>query len=457
MDEANDPLVERSKTRVGRTLKDKWRLDELIGVGGMAAVYSATHLNNGKKVAIKMLHAELSIDPEVRDRFLKEGRAANKVEHPGAVEVSDDDTAEDGAVFLVMELLDGETLASRLERGSLKLDEALRIAAQIAGALAAAHEKGIVHRDLKPENIFVTGDGHVKILDFGLAKIIRPTPDDTDVTAQLEMPGTTPGTILGTVGYMSPEQVRGAADIDGRSDIFAIGVMMYRVLAGTYPFDGASDAQIAVAIANKTAVNLRVHRPELPGSLVAVVMKALAKRPQDRFASAEELGCALEPFCNVATSPLARASSHPSSLTSVTVRGLTSPTLGALPRSSAPRRGRWLAIGALGALLVLVSLALPLVGARSAAPARFAVDPIPIGATPPPPPPAAPSALVVQTPVIVIAPATVAAPATAGSSAPVASKVSPPVHKGLDRRPKNLPAQATPAASVAPNDDPLHL
>src|SRR5688572_8798492 len=177
MDQPNDPVAERARQRVGVTLKEKWTLDELVGVVGMAAVYSATH-RNGMRVAVKMLHTELSVDPEVRSRFLREGYLANKVDHAGAVAVLDDETAEDGAVFLVMELLEGETLAHRFERKArtLLIEEVLLIADKVLDILAAAHDKHIVHRDIKPDNIFLTRAGDVKVLDFGIARLREMSP-----------------------------------------------------------------------------------------------------------------------------------------------------------------------------------------------------------------------------------------------------------------------------------------
>src|SRR5690606_30373931 len=154
MSDADDPLVQRAKARVGSVLNDKWTLNALLGVGGMAAVYAGTHRNK-KRGAVKLLHAELSHEPSVRERFLREGYVANTVDHPGAVRVDDDDVTEDGAAFLVMELLEGETLDGRAQRkgGRLPVEEVLPIADQLLDTLTAAHGKGIVHRDLKPENL----------------------------------------------------------------------------------------------------------------------------------------------------------------------------------------------------------------------------------------------------------------------------------------------------------------
>jgi len=208
MQESKDPLVERSRERVGITLKDKWTLDALLGVGGMAAVYSATH-RNGMRVAVKMLHPELSLNPEVRTRFLREGYVANRVEHSGAVTVLDDDANDDGAVFLVMELLDGETLAHRFERKarSLGVPQILLIADQVLDVLVAAHEKQIVHRDIKPDNIFLTRSGSVKLLDFGIARL-RELSSQSSATRS--------GSTMGTPAYMAPEQVRARSRLGHR-------------------------------------------------------------------------------------------------------------------------------------------------------------------------------------------------------------------------------------------------
>jgi eukaryotic-like serine/threonine-protein kinase len=193
-----DPLLMRARARVGTTLRSKWRLDVLLGIGGMAAVYAGTH-RNGSRAAVKLLHPELSTNPLVKDRFVREGLAANAVGHNGAVKVIDDDVAEDGSLFLVTELLDGETLEERRVRlgGTLDEDETLSATEQLLDVLVAAHANGIVHRDLKPENIFLTRSGQVKILDFGIARL-RELSTPTRATQT--------GTTMGTPAFMAPEQ-----------------------------------------------------------------------------------------------------------------------------------------------------------------------------------------------------------------------------------------------------------
>ncbi|WP_394844601.1 serine/threonine protein kinase [Pendulispora brunnea] len=216
---------EAAQMRVGMLLRGKWRLERVLGVGGMAAVYAARH-RNGNRVAVKMLHASFASDAQIRTRFLREGYAANKVEHPGAVRVLDDDTAEDGAPFLVMELLEGYSLDRALQDGPLTVGEALRVTRRVLEVLMAAHERGIVHRDIKPENVFVTEPGgEVKILDFGIARLHEATGGTTG--------GTLGGMVLGTPAFMPPEQARGRwEEVDGQSDVWAVGATLMTLLAG---------------------------------------------------------------------------------------------------------------------------------------------------------------------------------------------------------------------------------
>jgi serine/threonine-protein kinase len=284
MDEANDPLVERSKQRVGRTLKDKWRLDELIGVGGMAAVYSATHTNNGKRVAVKMLHTELAVGSgEIKNRFLREGRVANKVQHPGAVEVIDDEVDDDGTVFLVMELLDGETLAHRFERKarSLVIEEVLLVADQVLDVLTAAHEKQIVHRDIKPDNIFLTRTGGVKLLDFGIARL-RELSTESSATRS--------GSTMGTPAYMAPEQARARWDeVDARTDLWAVGATMFKLLTGRVVHVADTVNEQLLAAMTQPAPPIGTLAPTVPIPVVEVVDKALAFDKADRWGDARKM------------------------------------------------------------------------------------------------------------------------------------------------------------------------
>src|SRR5262245_20561574 len=228
----------------------------LLGAGGMGEVYRARDPRLGREVAIKVLPAGLSTDAERLRRFQQEACAAGMLNHPNVLVVYDLGMNE-GSPYIVSELLSGETLRERLRQGALPLREATQYALQIARGLAAAHDKGIVHRDLKPENLFITKDGTVKILDFGLAKLkAESVAGATDTQSPTFIRITDPGAVLGTVGYMSPEQVRGE-DADHRSDLFALGSILYEMLSGKPAFGGASAADMMSAI-------LRDEPPELP-------------------------------------------------------------------------------------------------------------------------------------------------------------------------------------------------
>lgn len=279
----DDDLTLAARKRVGRTLRQKWRLDALIGTGGMAAVYAATH-RNGNRAAVKVLHDELSAVGEIKSRFLREAYVANKVAHPGAVRVIDDDTDEDGTSFLVMDLLEGETLAQRLEKRSKRLfaAEVCKIADAVLDVLGAAHEKSIVHRDVKPENVFLTKDGGTRLLDFGFARVLDAAQQSSALTGVR--------TTLGTPAFMPPEQAAGKwSEVDGRSDLWALGATMFFALSGEHVHEGESLADVLVAAATKPARSLRLVAPHLPSSVVAVVERALAFEKPMRWPNARAM------------------------------------------------------------------------------------------------------------------------------------------------------------------------
>ncbi|MEB2324780.1 MAG: serine/threonine-protein kinase, partial [Sorangiineae bacterium] len=277
-----DPTQLRARHRVGTTLRDKWRLDALLGVGGMAAVYAGTH-RNGSRGALKLLHAELSVDPHVRARFLKEGYAANKVEHPGVVRVLDDDVTEDGSLFMVMELLDGESLEARRERlgGRLTSEEVLSIADQLLDVLAAAHDRGIIHRDIKPENVFLTRDGTIKVLDFGIARLRElSTPSQA----------TRSGSTMGTPAFMSPEHARGLWDeVDARSDLWSVGASLFELLTGKLVHDGRTTNEQLLSAMTQPARPLASVLPGAHPALAALVDTALAFDKDRRFTDARAM------------------------------------------------------------------------------------------------------------------------------------------------------------------------
>jgi eukaryotic-like serine/threonine-protein kinase len=259
-------------------LRGKWTLDRLLDTGGMASVFAATH-RNGSRVAIKLLHASLSKQEDLRSRFLREGYVANKVGHPGAVSIVDDDETEDGAVFLVMELLEGESLDARLKRdGRIPAREALRIADGVLDVLIAAHQRGIVHRDIKPGNIFLTRDRKVKVLDFGLARVRESAFQEKQ---------TRDGVVMGTVNYMSPEQARGkTANIDARTDLFAVGATIFTALTGAHIHEGHSAMDRMISAASMPVRSLSVLLPDAHPALVQLVDRALAFERDHRWPNA---------------------------------------------------------------------------------------------------------------------------------------------------------------------------
>lgn len=271
---------------IGTTLSH-YQVLEKLGAGGMGVVYRARDPRLGREVAVKVLPPSFSADAKRLHRFEQEARAAGMLNHPNVLAIYDVGTHE-GSPYLVSELLEGETLRARLGAGALPLSKVFDYAVQIAMGLAAAHEKGIVHRDLKPENLFLTRDGRVKILDFGLAKLAHPEREDRTDAPTLPR-NTEPGVALGTVGYMSPEQVRGQ-DADARSDLFAVGAIVYEMLTGRRAFQRETKVETMNAILSEDPPESTDASP----GLTRLVRRCLEKRPEERFQSARDLGFALE-------------------------------------------------------------------------------------------------------------------------------------------------------------------
>ncbi len=258
-----------------------------IGAGGMGEVFVARDPKLGRKVAIKLLPARMATDRDTLARFTQEARSASALNHPNIVTIHEVGATDD-APYIVMEYVDGRDLRTLIAEGAMPVRQVLDIATQIADGLAAAHERGIVHRDLKPENIMVTRDGgYVKILDFGLAKVIGPTPEG-EHTIQLEMPGTMPGTILGTVGYMSPEQATGKR-LDFRSDLFAFGAILHELSTGEPAFNGETAIDTLSAILHHEPPSVMKMNPRVPVQLADIIRRLLAKAPDDRYASTRDL------------------------------------------------------------------------------------------------------------------------------------------------------------------------
>jgi hypothetical protein len=279
-----DEQTRNAKARIGQTLGDRWHLDALLGIGGMAAVYAATH-RNGKRVAMKLLHPELCRNAELKQRFLDESYAANRVGHQAAVSVLDDGVSEEGGVVLVMDLLEGETLEARIRRyGRLAPHEVLAVTDALLDVLAAAHEKEIVHRDVKPDNIFITREGVVKLLDFGIARMIRPGRPRT----------TQFGAAVGTPAFMPPEQARGRWEpLDGRTDIWAVGATMFCALTGRQVHEGETTNEELLLAMTQAAPSVGEIAPQLPRELVRIVDRALAFDKEDRWPSARAMQVAI--------------------------------------------------------------------------------------------------------------------------------------------------------------------
>ncbi len=330
----------RTETRLG-----PYEIISALGAGGMGEVYRARDTRLNRDVAIKVLPASFSCDPQRLRRFEQEANAAAALNHPNLLAVHDTGQ-QDGSPYIVSELLDGTTLRERLRSGPLPVRKAVDYGQQIACGLAAAHDKGIIHRDLKPENIFVTSDGRVKILDFGLAKLTH-SESVADGQALTQTVQSDPGTVLGTVGYMSPEQVRGKP-ADARSDLFSFGAILYEMLSGKRAFHGESAAETMSAIVKEEPPELTETNRNVPPALERIVRHCLEKSPEERFQSARDIVFDLE--------------------------SLTAVSSGAMrPLAAAARFSRrWVWAAAMVAILVLVALAWRMVpGLQRGAPAQF--------------------------------------------------------------------------------------
>ena len=280
-------MVLAPRTRLG-----PYEILSPLGAGGMGEVYRARDDSLGREVAIKVLPKELASDPDRLRRFEQEARAAAALNHPNIVAVYGFSTTPEGAPYLITELLQGQTLRERIKQGEIPVRKAIDFALQTARGLAAAHERGIVHRDLKPENLFLTRDGVVKILDFGLAKLAIPEDAGSQNSLQT-VSATAVGVVLGTAGYMSPQQVRGVA-VDHRSDIFSLGAILYEMLSGQRAFQGTTPADTMSAILKEEPAELSAGRRHLPAALGRIVHRCLEKEPAERFQSARDLAFNLE-------------------------------------------------------------------------------------------------------------------------------------------------------------------
>jgi serine/threonine-protein kinase len=284
-----------------------YRIVQQIGAGGMGSVWLADHTMLGRRAAIKVLHAEYSNRPEVVQRFFNEARAATAIADPGIVQIFDFGQHVDGSAYIVMELLDGETLDKRLQRlGVIPVWDALRIMRQVASSLGAAHARGIVHRDLKPDNIFLVRDPEVaggeraKVLDFGIAKLVGDPSSKTMTSA-----------VMGTPMYMSPEQCRGAGHVDQRSDVYSLGCVLFTLVTGRPPFDADGPGEIIAMHLREPAPRASLCMPGLPPAIDELIATCLEKDPTKRFDHGAALGAAIGALLASGTSPGPPSASFP--------------------------------------------------------------------------------------------------------------------------------------------------
>jgi serine/threonine-protein kinase len=432
MTQGRDDASLRAAARVGHILRGKWRLDRLLGIGGTACVYAATH-RNGQRGAVKLLRPEHAGDEEARQRFLREGYVANSVAHPGAVAVLDDDIAEDGSPFLVMELLEGETLEQRATaRPGRRLTpgEVAFVGDRLLDVLAAAHDKGIVHRDIKPENVFITRAGDVRILDFGIARLREAQHGPGRLTEV--------GSVMGTPAFMPPEQALGhTATIDARTDIWALGAVLFYALTGRVIHEADTVNKVLLSAMTRPAPPLASLLRGLPPAFCEVVDRALAFQQKDRWQDARSMQQALRavipslpPGLPIGLEPM--AATGPQGALSMTAPALARDATGVGARGS---KTVFLAtifvllLGAAGATAIILTRPKP-----PPPPEPAAAAPVPVAPTadalpsPAAPPPEAPSAAPVET----------AAPAApSGKAAPTGRK---PTYfdKTKKKKPSNL-------------------
>ena len=351
-------------TLIGRVLSGRYRIERVLGEGGMGAVYLAEHTHMRKRLAVKVLHPELTRVREVIERFEREAMAAAHIDHPNVAAATDFVKGDDGNYFLVLEYVEGASLREANAKGPMEIKRAMHIATQITSALARAHGLGIVHRDLKPENVILAprdGDpDFVKVLDFGIAKVpMGEVQSDGAPGASL----TQAGMVYGTPEYMSPEQALGQP-VDGRADLYSVGVMLYEMLAGTRPFDDESKVKLLGKHLTAPVPSLREKRPDVPVEIEAIVLKLLEKDAKDRYADPKELLAALT------AAPLEATPPPPPSSSAIEMARASIPTpirtLALEAQQLKPRtRVAVLAGGALGALVFVALVIVVVARAKS--------------------------------------------------------------------------------------------
>jgi serine/threonine-protein kinase len=444
---------------------EKYRVLDLIGRGGMGFVYLAEHVTLSRRVALKIIRPDLAHDAEAVSRFFTEARAVNQIGHEHIVEITDYGQIDDGSTFFVMELLTGQSLAARMEAEKpFPLARALHIAIQLGDALVAAHALGIIHRDLKPDNAFlITRHGdpeYVKLLDFGLAKLAGPQAQKVHQTRS--------GTPMGTPLYMSPEQWMAKGTIDHRTDIYAMGVMLFEMLAGQGPYDLASSwPELMMMHMNEPFPSLCALRPEIPADMETIIARAVAKKPDDRWPTMEMMrdqlralrdGGTISPQVVAALPPLPSPRAVAATPAAVEI-GLAS-TVGSTPERGealvdhdslklaadrAARRGLFVGLAAAAALMLAVAGGWAFVAGRGPAPSA--------PAAPGPAAPATTAPVAVPEPA---APSTSAPPAPDAAAAPVAVPAAaerPVADAGPAADAPSAAAEVAPAAAAPPAPD----
>jgi len=459
------------EVREGEVLAGKFRIERVLGQGAMGVVVAATHIQLDERVALKFLLPEALHHPDAVARFAREARAAVKIKSEHVARVSDVGTLENGSPYMVMEYLQGQDLSEWLQaRGPLPAHDAVDFLTQACEALAEAHVMGIVHRDLKPANLFITsradGTHCIKVLDFGISKFTAPG-------SASDMGMTKTATVMGSPLYMSPEQLSSTRGVDARTDIWAIGVILFELISGRVPFEAESMPQLCGMVLQESPPSLRELRPDIPEGLEAVVLRCMAKDRAQRFASVAELAFALAPFGSPAATRSAeriarvlRASGPMSVVESGSQASLTASTahavsLKAEPDSAPSRRGP---LVLLSVLVVALALVLFLATRRSAPTLEHAAEPVlphAAGTTLPTPVPTV-SAELPQTvstglgtlePTLATSAAAKASPSLTHPAARVLATKAAPV---VSAPPENKPAPApTPVAAPAPAPAPV--
>ena len=288
---------ERAKGLLGKVLSGRYRVVDLIAMGGMGAVYLGEHMHMRKRIAIKMLHPESEDHPEIVARFEREALVGAHVKHPNIANATDFGKLDDGSFFLILEYVEGTNLADLIKKGPIAAPRVARIAKQLASALAAAHELGIVHRDLKPRNVMIEAGSVPKLIDFGFAKVSvdkLPLTVTKELRPQSRLTGV--GVIFGTINYLAPEAAHGMDAVDERADLYALGIMMYEMLAGKHPFDATDPVEMFNHHRTKTPPTFAERVPDIvvPKELEAVVRKLLEKDPYERYQTALDVVDAIE-------------------------------------------------------------------------------------------------------------------------------------------------------------------